>query len=68
MDDAIFPDLSNYFDECKVIINNINDGQNYQNKTQVVINPNFSLTAPTVVCMRAMDGSASALTRNMSYL
>lgn len=37
-DDAVLPNLTNYFAEYKVIINDMNGGQNFENKTHVVIN------------------------------
>lgn len=37
-DITVFPDLWNYFGESSVIKSNINDGQNYKNKTHVVMN------------------------------
>lgn len=42
-DITVFPDLWNYFGESSVIKSNINDGQNYKSKTQVVMNWNFPL-------------------------
>lgn len=40
---TVFPDLSIYFGEYNVIISDKNDGKNYKNKTQVIINWNNPL-------------------------
>lgn len=37
----MFPDLSNNFTEYDVTVADRNGGQNYKNKTQVVINENY---------------------------
>lgn len=41
--DTAFPDLSEYFGEYNVDISDINDDENYKNKTQVVLNNVFLL-------------------------
>lgn len=69
---SMLPDLSKYFDECNVI--NRNDEQNYDMKTQVVINQNyppkglvFSLHVQFAgfssesLCERIMDAQSSVL-------
>ncbi len=38
----MFPDLSNYFGECNVIITKRKDGQTCEYKTQVAISLNYS--------------------------
>lgn len=39
----IFPDFSYYFDEYNVIITDVNVGQSYMKKSQVVINMDYPL-------------------------